>query len=186
MNQVQRENEFTFLTFEDEYSDFEELPVLENRPREMITEKKESEKGKSRILESILRQVFFLFSSANFFQAQKHWLHPWLFNKHCLQSWRKIKKRKRYRICLFRQEPKQHQISLDDMNWESCDSFQSSRPPTQVLMDCRRMSADDNIIGLRLGKNYQHSIVLEDFRSKSTPRRNHWRNRFDQNNICKS
>ena len=55
MNQVLRENEYIFLTFEDEYSDFEELPVLENRPREMISEKKEKGKGSSRILESILR-----------------------------------------------------------------------------------------------------------------------------------
>ena len=42
--------------------------------------------------------------------------------------------------------------SLDDTNWESCDSFESSRPATQVLIDGRRISTDDSIIGLRLGE----------------------------------
>jgi len=49
---------------------------------------------------------------------------------------------------------KTHEKSLDDTNWESFDSFQSSRPATQVLIDCRRISADDNIIGLRLGEQF--------------------------------
>ncbi|CAG5102831.1 Oidioi.mRNA.OKI2018_I69.chr1.g487.t1.cds [Oikopleura dioica] len=111
--------------------DFEELPVLENRPREMITEKKD-EKGSSRVLESILSTKT-LAPSAAFQQAL---------------------------LAIMEENQTDEKKSLDDMNWESSDSFQSSRPPTQVLMDCRRMSADDNIIGLRLGPNRRRGGII--------------------------
>ena len=62
---------------------------------------------------------------------------------------------------------KNFEKSLDDANWESFAAFQSTRPATEVLIDCRRISSDDNIIGLRLGKILKIFVIKKTvFRTK--------------------